>query len=148
MQPNVALVSNQLPAYEQLLQTPPANDVDAPRPALRSVARFALAAALDGTSEDTLYADLSYDVAMGGVFVATFDPPPVGARVEVMLTLPDARALAVSGIVRFIRDAELASDGLPAGCGIEWKGLSVEAARALVAHAAEHEPLLYLPEAA
>lgn len=134
--------------FGHLLDLAPANDVDAPKPALRAVASFTVRAALGGDSEDNLFADLGYDVADGGVFVATYDPPPVGAVVDVTLTLPGDRELSLSGTVRFIRDAAHASDGLPAGCGIEWKDLPVEAACALDAFARTREPLLYVADAA
>jgi uncharacterized protein (TIGR02266 family) len=135
-------------AFDELIRTPAANDVERPRPMLRALSRWALRAAVTLESEDTLYAGLSYDVATGGVFVATVDAPPIGARVELALTLPDGRELELGGVVRWIREASLASDGLPAGCGVEWKGLPVDALRALAAFAELREPILWLPEAA
>ena len=42
----------------------------------------------------------------------------------------------------------LASDDLPAGCGVECKGMPVEVLRALEAFAAEREPTLWLAEVA
>jgi Tfp pilus assembly protein PilZ len=131
-----------------LLDISPANDVDRREAPLRSVSRWAMRAAVSLESDDNLYAGLSYDVSGGGIFVATYDTPPVGARVDVTVTLADGRELALGGVVRWIRDAELASEGLPAGCGIEWKGLPVEALRAFEDFAAVREPLLWLSEAA
>ena len=133
--------------FDDLLDVPPANDVERRQPTLRSVARWALTANVTADSDDTLYAGLSYDVTSGGVFVATIDMPPVGARVDLAVTLPNGRALEVSGVVRWIRDADIASDGLPAGCGIEWKGLPLDAYDDLATFAAEREPILWLPEA-
>lgn len=133
---------------DDLLAISPANDVDERRPQLRLMPRWRLRASLDLTSEDGLYAGLSYDVAEGGIFVATYDTPIVGARVDLTLTLPDGSDVEVMGVVRFVRDAELASDGLPAGCGVECKGLSVDAQRAIADFATIREPLLWLPEAA
>jgi Tfp pilus assembly protein PilZ len=145
-----ALLSHESSAIDRddLVEIAHANDVDERRPQLRLVSRWALRAALAVESEDGLYAHLSYDIAEGGVFVATYDAPPVGARVDLKLTLPDGSELDVVGVVRWIRDAGLASDGLPAGCGIECKGLPLDAQRAIADFARIREPLLWLPEAA
>jgi Tfp pilus assembly protein PilZ len=136
--------------YDDLLDldVAPANDVGDREPRLRSLSRWALTAAISLESEDTLYAGLSYDVSVGGIFVATIDTPPIGARVDLMVSLPDGREHALSGVVRWIRDAELASEGLPPGCGIEWKGLPVDALRTIEELAKVREPILWLPEAA
>jgi Tfp pilus assembly protein PilZ len=134
--------------FDDLLDIPPANDVDPSGPVLRGLSRWAMRATVGVDTEDYLYAGLSYDVAAGGIFVATHDQPPIGARIDVYVTTADGRERALSGIVRWVRDAALASDGLPAGCGIEWKGLPVEALRTFEALAAEREPLLWLAEVA
>jgi len=134
--------------FDDLLDVPAANDVERRRPTLRSVSHWALTAHVTLDSEDALYAGLSYDVTSGGVFVATVDMPPVGARVDLAVTLPNGRELEVSGVVRWVRDADIASDGLPAGCGIEWKGLPLDAYDDLAAFASEREPILWLPDAA
>lgn len=134
--------------FDALLDAAPAAANDVERPRLRSLSRHALAARLGDESEDGLYAGLGYDVGAGGVFVATHDYPPIGARVNLALTLPDGRELQLGGVVRWIRDAELASDGLPAGCGVECKGLPVDAQEALAAFATVREPTLWLAELA
>jgi uncharacterized protein (TIGR02266 family) len=136
------------PNAEPLLEVPPANDVERRAPSLRSTSRFALSAAVSLESEHNLYAGLSYDVSAGGIFVATVDTPPIGARVDVTVALPDGRELMLVGVVRWVRDAALATDGLPPGCGIQWKWLSLEALHALAEFAEAREPLLWLTEAA
>src|SRR5207249_171342 len=82
--------------------------------------RWMLHAAVDVESEDNLYAGLSYDVSAGGIFVATFDTPPIGSEVAVTVTLPDGSKIELEGQVRWVRDSARATPGLPAGCGIEW----------------------------
>ncbi len=126
----------------------PANDVPSREPHLRSVSRWAMHAMLTADSEDGLYAGMTYDVATGGVFVATIDTPPIGERVDLLLTLPDGSESELSGVVRWVRDIDLATEGLPAGCGIEWKGLPVATLHALEQLAETRAPLLWLPEAA
>jgi uncharacterized protein (TIGR02266 family) len=134
--------------FDDLLDIDAANDVERTAPKLRAMPRWSLRAAVSMESEDNLYAGLSYDVSAGGIFVATFDAPPVGERVALSVTLPDGTALELTGVVRWIRDADIATDGLPAGCGIEWKGLPVDALRTLERFAEERTPVLWLPEAA
>jgi Tfp pilus assembly protein PilZ len=125
----------------------PADDVERHAPALRIVPRWNLSATLAGDSEDGLYAGLDYDMTDGsGVFVATVDMPPIGARVDVTLTLANGETIETAGVVRWVRDADIASDGLPPGCGIECKCLPLAVVRTLQAMAAEREPLLWLPE--
>lgn len=121
----------------------PANDVERP---LRGLPQWALRATVSLASEDYLYAGLSYDMSSGGVFVATFDPPPIGARVNLSLTLCDGSEFAVRGIVRWVRSAATSTDGLPPGCGVEPKGLPVQALRALEQLAQIREPVLWLAE--
>lgn len=132
--------------FDDLLDAapPPANDVTR---RLRALApTWTLRATLTRDSEDHLYAGLSYDLSSGGIFVATFDPPPIGALVDVSLTLGYASELTIGGVVRWIRAAADASDGLPAGCGVELKGLPLHALRALEQLARDREPMLWLAE--
>jgi uncharacterized protein (TIGR02266 family) len=76
-------------------------------------------------SDHNFYTGITRDLSEGGVFVATFDPPHVGSLVELDLKLPDIELpFHLQGIVRWRRECDLASDGLPPGCGIEWLGLT------------------------
>jgi uncharacterized protein (TIGR02266 family) len=102
-----------------------------------------LHAAVDVESEDNLYAGLSYDVSAGGIFVATFDSPPIGSQVEVTVRLPDGSKIDLIGVVRWVRDSARATPGLPAGCGIEWNELPMDALRGLLHFAELREPLLW-----
>jgi Tfp pilus assembly protein PilZ len=105
--------------------------------------RWSLHAAVDVTSDDNLYAGLSYDVSAGGIFVATIATPPLGTPVMVTVTLPDGTRVELGGIVRWVRDPARASSGLPAGVGIEWDALPMTALRSLLHFADLREPLLW-----
>lgn len=105
--------------------------------------RWSLHAAVDVESDDNLYAGLSYDVSAGGIFVATVDSPPIGSAVAVKVLLPDGTKLDLNGTVRWIRDYDRASAGLPAGVGIEWEELPMEALRSLLRFAELRDPLLW-----
>jgi uncharacterized protein (TIGR02266 family) len=108
--------------------------------------RWTLHAAVDLESDDNFYAGLSYDVSAGGLFVATVDMPPIGAAVDIVVTLPDATRLQLTGVVRWVREPARASSGLPAGIGIEWDALPMEALRQLMHFAELREPLLWESE--
>lgn len=105
--------------------------------------RWALHAAVDIESENNLWAGLSYDVSAGGIFVATHQPPAIGTDVRVSVTLPDGTKIELDGVTRWIRDPQRASPGLPAGVGIEWEELPMQALRALLHFAELREPLLW-----
>ena len=105
--------------------------------------RWSLHAAVDVASEDNLYAGLSYDVSAGGIFVATIASPPIGSAVAVTVTLPDGTRLDLAGTVRWSRDFQRASAGLPAGVGIEWDNLPMDALRSLLRFAELRDPLLW-----
>jgi Tfp pilus assembly protein PilZ len=105
--------------------------------------RWSLHAAVDVASDDNLYAGLSYDVSAGGIFVATIASPPIGSLVAVTVTLPDGTRLDLAGTVRWSRDIQRASAGLPAGIGIEWDNLPMDALRSLLRFAELRDPLLW-----
>jgi uncharacterized protein (TIGR02266 family) len=71
-------------------------------------------------SESNFYAGISNNLSEGGVFVATFAPPRIGAPVALVLGLPGSgQRFALSGVVRWVREAEVCQ-GVTPGCGIEW----------------------------
>ena len=109
----------------------------------RILPRWELRAGVTLESDDNLYAGISCDVSAGGIFVATGSPPPVGSDVKVMVTMPDATVLDLEGTVRWVRDCDEKSHGLPSGCGIEWHELPNEALRSLIHFAELRDPLLF-----
>lgn len=104
--------------------------------------RWSLHAAVDVESDAGRCAGISYDVSAGGIFVATHGAPALGVQVAVTVMLPDGTRLSLGGVVRWVRPRACASAGLPAGFGIEWDYLPMEALRALLHFAELREPLL------
>lgn len=102
--------------------------------------RTALFADVSIESENVLYTGISNDISAGGIFIATHVPPRREEIVEVTLKLPDAQ-LSLIGVVRWVRDSELASDGLPAGCGVEWLEMSADAMERIAGFAAATDTL-------
>jgi uncharacterized protein (TIGR02266 family) len=66
--------------------------------------------------EGRVLTGLSSDISMGGMFVATFVPMPVGARLSLRLRLPTGQVIA-AGIVRWTREGR---PGIIAGMGVEF----------------------------
>ena len=102
--------------------------------------RWCLLAAVELTTDDGTFVGLSYDVSAGGMFVATSAAPAIGTAVELTVLLPDGTRLELTGQVRWVRAAQDAESGLPAGCGIEWDVLPMDALRALLHFAELQEP--------
>jgi uncharacterized protein (TIGR02266 family) len=114
-------------------------DVAEPR---REHARGALEIAVTLESEHNFWAGITDNISEGGVFVATNAPPPIGTRVELILTLPShPEPFALQGVVRWTR--ERSTTDLPIGCGIQWQDLPRDAAQAIARFIAQRETILY-----
>ncbi len=83
-------------------------------------------------SENNFYTGITGDVSEGGVFIATYTAPPVGATVELVLSLPHStEVFDVRGVVRWVRPLDACGHGLVPGCGIQWTEISHEALSAI-----------------
>jgi uncharacterized protein (TIGR02266 family) len=74
------------------------------------------------TSESQFFAGLTGDVSTGGLFVQTYEMRPVGTRLRLDVSLPDAEIHA-AGVVRWVRPA---AEGAPPGLGVVFERLSSE----------------------
>jgi uncharacterized protein (TIGR02266 family) len=85
----------------------------------------------------------SQDLAEGGVFVATYESRPIGARVDLALHL-DGRdePLRIGGRVHWLRPHS-AGDDMPVGVGVRLVDVSREAAKTLQAFAVKRTPIFY-----
>lgn len=97
--------------------------------------------------ENMLFTGLVDDIAEGGIFVATHVPPPIGDVVDVELRFAEGGERLL-GVVRWVRSFELASDGCPPGCGVEWLEMSDEAMARIRSFAAESDTLFAFDAAA
>jgi Tfp pilus assembly protein PilZ len=69
------------------------------------------------------------DVGVGGLFVLTGDPPPIGSFVFITATLPTtSQSIRLRGIVRWRTEG---AGRLQPGCGIQWLKLSQPVLEAL-----------------
>jgi uncharacterized protein (TIGR02266 family) len=105
----------------------------------RARARVAIAIDVSLTSESHFYAGLTGDVSGGGVFVSTYEPHPIGSRVEIELALPLGPVHA-RGVVRWVREM---ADGLAPGLGIAFEHLSDDDQRAIESFCEERAPIYY-----
>ena len=90
-------------------------------------------------SESHVFTGLVRDVSRGGVFVATYQPLPIGTAVLLELSLPDGR-IEVHGKVRWRR--ELCEEAAP-GMGIEFDRLEANALSSIEAFCDRREPLYF-----
>lgn len=89
-----------------------------------------------GTS---FFTGFSGNISRTGVFVATHQAVPVGARVELFFEMPDGHAVAAPAQVRWVRDLEQAElDGSSPGLGMVFVNLSHDDAIVLERYVAAH----------
>jgi uncharacterized protein (TIGR02266 family) len=105
--------------------------------------RAALSVEVGLHTHDNFYAGVSGDVSAGGIFVATYDPPPIGQEVELTIALPDAQPIVAVGEVRWLREQSAALDGNSPGCGIAWRRITPEALDAIRRFVAQRDTLLF-----
>ncbi len=95
-------------------------------------------------SENNFYAGLTDNISEGGLFVATHQSPPIGAEVTLILRLPESeQSFEVRGAVCWHRGFEACRDGVPPGCGIQWRQLSAEATRAISQFVLQRETIFF-----
>ena len=95
-------------------------------------------------SEHNFYTGITRDISAGGVFVATYDPPPPGTVIELELALPTApERFRITGIVRWVRDLSASCEGCPPGSGIEWFNISEGALLAIERFVNRRDSLFY-----
>ena len=116
----------------------------APAVALRATMpgeREHLEANVGATTESNFFVGFSGEIAEGGVFVATYLAMPIGARVEVLVTLPGGFEKTIPGTVRFVRDPmDMESDP---GIGVRFDRLDAEARELILRFIRKRPPLFY-----
>ena len=109
----------------------------------RKVARAPIAVEVTLTSENNFYAGITDNVSAGGIFVATYTPPPMGAEIELTLQLETQKPLSLRGVVCWIRTVDTASEFAPAGCGIRWIDLTAEAEQLITKFVGKRDTILH-----
>jgi uncharacterized protein (TIGR02266 family) len=91
-------------------------------------------------SESNFYVGFTEDLSATGVFVATYSPKPIGARVALAITLPDGETLEVPAIVKWTREA---SEETWPGMGMEFERVSPEDETRIAKFLSLREPIFY-----
>jgi len=93
--------------------------------------------------DNNFFTGYTEDISDGGVFVATYDPLPIGTAVGLVLVLPHGRRVTASGDVAWIRAPWDVYGDLAPGMGIGLHGLPEADRRAILAFVAERPPFFY-----
>ena len=75
-------------------------------------------------SETNFFTGYTADLSEGGVFFATRELLPVGTVVSFDLVLDQRETLQLTGMVRWVRDTNMALGHTPPGMGIQFLGMS------------------------
>lgn len=107
----------------------------------RAWPRAPIEAAISLTSQHNLYAGIANDISEGGVFVATYQPLPVGSEVAIDLSFEAVGGprLLVNGEVRWHRGDTPSGDAAP-GMGLRFLDLREEARQWIAEFVRQREP--------
>jgi uncharacterized protein (TIGR02266 family) len=83
---------------------------------------------------------MSEDIAAGGLFVATYKELPLGAHVELTLTLPSDVSVTTTGRIVWAREG---SDDMVPGVGVAFEKLEPQAREAIEHFISARPPLFY-----
>ncbi|MBK6849928.1 MAG: TIGR02266 family protein [Proteobacteria bacterium] len=107
----------------------------------RACPRAPIEAEISLTSEHNLYAGIANDISEGGVFVATYQPLPVGTEVAIELSFEGVGGprLRVNGEVRWHRGDKVASRAAP-GMGLRFIDLQDDLRQWIAEFVRQREP--------
>ncbi len=103
--------------------------------------RQQLEANVGANTESNFFVGFSGEVSEGGVFVATYSSLPIGAPVEILVTLPGGYETTVLGRVLFVRDP-MDMDSEP-GIGVRFEGLSQQSRELILRFIRKRPPLFF-----
>lgn len=112
-----------------------------PRRSMPPGEREFLEANVGATTESNFFVGFSGDIREGGVFVATYLTLPIGAKVELLVTLPGGYEKKIPGTVRFVRDP-MNMDSEP-GIGVGFDRLDTEARNLILRFVRKRPPLFF-----
>ena len=118
------------------------SQAEAPPPAgVPTGPREKLEANVGANTETNFFVGFSGDISEGGVFVATYTALPLGAPVELTVTLPGGFESAINGTVRFVRDP-MGMDSEP-GIGVGFQDLDAEGRELILRFIRKRPPLFF-----
>ncbi|NVJ17273.1 TIGR02266 family protein [Myxococcus sp. AM010] len=125
-----------LPAAAARPAATPENDA-------RRNGRVRMHTSIDMRSDSNFFTGFSLDISEGGVFIATVDAVPRGTQVELDFTLPGGRPMKVTGVVRWVREANSRTPELMPGVGVQFTGLPLEVASAISSFVTTRDPMFF-----
>ncbi|ATB44501.1 TIGR02266 family protein [Corallococcus macrosporus] len=115
----------------------------APEKDARRNGRVRMHTSIDMRSDSNFFTGFSLDISEGGVFIATVDAVPRGTQVELDFTLPGGRPMKVTGVVRWVREANSRTPELMPGVGVQFTGLPPEVASAISSFVTTRDPMFF-----
>jgi len=83
-------------------------------------------------------------VDSGGIFIATYQIPPIGRNLLIRVSLPGGYEFEAKGVVRWTREANSTSgDAVSPGFGAQFTEISPEARQLVYRYARNREPLFH-----
>lgn len=111
--------------------------------ARRSSPRVPLSAEVDLSSDTNFFTGFSTDIAMGGLFVATLGPLPIGTHIALKFTLPGGAEITANGEVRWVRAFDEREPEMLPGMGVQFVDLTPKARAAIAEFIAKREPMFF-----
>ncbi|MFY1826924.1 TIGR02266 family protein [Myxococcus fulvus] len=105
--------------------------------------RVRMHTSIDMRSDSNFFTGFSMDISEGGVFIATVDAVARGTQVELDFTLPGGRPMKVTGVVRWVREANPKMPELMPGVGVQFTGLPEEVASVISSFVTTRDPMFY-----
>ena len=94
-------------------------------------------------SETNFFTGFSMDISSGGLFVATYDVPPVGTSVNVNFSVPGGPMMSLNGEVMWVREFNEISPETAPGMGVRFDALTPEEEEAINLYISSSTPLFY-----
>ena len=98
---------------------------------------------LSMNTDHQFYSGFSEDIDEGGIFVATFEPKPIGAKVLVNFKLPSGRPITARGVVQFVREYNSMNQEVAPGMGVKFTDLMSEDKKAIKVYLEARAPMFY-----
>jgi uncharacterized protein (TIGR02266 family) len=109
----------------------------------RTHPRVAVAVDVSMHTEHNFYTGLTENISEGGLFIATYEMPPLGTEIDLTISLPDHPPMKALGVVRWHREYNKFTSDLAPGIGVQFVTLSEPDRAAIGLFIREREPLLY-----
>lgn len=118
----------------------------APQPNRRRAPRVEYETDVGFMSETNFFTGFSGDVSEGGLFVATYQPLPMGTRLSLSFVLPDGHQVTAEGRVAWMRATSGLDGGTPPGMGIRFDSLNAVHREAIEEYVRLRQPLFFEAE--